>query len=75
MSDTTRVKRRDSTKMRRATPPAVVNAGATSEAKQVKRAVRAEKVAAARKKISSVGYDLDTDFKKAMSRLLEDFGA
>lgn len=75
MSDTTRVKRRDSTKMRRATSPAVVSVGATPKTEHVKRAVRAEKVAAARKKISSVGYDLDTDFKKAMSRLLEDFGA
>ena len=75
MGNTTRITRRDSTRVKRAeTRPVLGNALEPLNLEKTSVA-RLDRVAAAKAKISSVGFDLDTDFRKAMHKLLEDFGA
>ncbi len=73
MSDTG-IRRRNSTKVRRAQASYVPGSQLPAEM-QKESTVRHARVAAVKEKISSVAYDLDTDFRKAMHKLLEDFGA
>ena len=70
----TGIRRKESTKVRRAQASFVP--GSELPAVKVNQStVRDQRVAAVKEKISSVAYDLDTDFRKAMHKLLEDFGA
>ncbi len=73
MSDTG-IRRRNSTKVRRAQASFVPGSGLPA-VKVSESAVRHARVAAVKEKISSVDFDLDTDFRKAIHKLLEDFGA
>jgi anti-sigma28 factor (negative regulator of flagellin synthesis) len=75
MRNATGSKRRESTKVRRAQASFVAGSELPAVVKNEPSAVRVERVRAVKAKISSVGYDLDTDFRKAMHKLLEDFGA
>jgi hypothetical protein len=75
MRNATGSKRKETTKVRRAQASFVAGSELPDVIKKESSAVRAERVRAVKAKISSVGYDLETDFRKSMHKLLEDFGA
>jgi anti-sigma28 factor (negative regulator of flagellin synthesis) len=70
----TGIRRRETSKVRRA-QASFVPANQLPVARVNESVVRHARVAAMKEKISSVDFDLDTDFRKAMHKLLEDFGA